>query len=303
MTELHILNGRDVGLSFHLNEGTNYIGRSSENDIRIEDATVSRRHLRIERKSTRYFVTDLGSRNGTFFNGNHLIPGVEIELKSGVPIAIGMTIVAIGSGSLPEMIPHLDSMGLTRETGNNSGIFAIHKEKTNQKKLELVYRVTDLLQRGLPKNDSLQELLEILLEFLVKIDTVTFVLVHPKTGKPIQVISKSRKNGGNLISGYSEVVVYKVLAEKRPLAIVDAKAEKLDEEFTNTLKMRNVTSVLCVPMIGFSEVVGVIYVESIKEPYPFPPEDVLFFQDIANLTAPFILVEDLADAPTFPLSL
>ena len=279
-------------MSFHLNEGTNYVGRSWENDIRIQDATVSRRHLRIVRESTRYFVTDLGSRNGTFFYRNYLIPGVEIELKRGVPIAIGMTILGIGSGSLPEMIPHLDSMGLTGETGNNSGIFAIHKEKTNQKKLELFYRVTDLLQKGLPKNDSLGQLLEVFLEFLAKIDTATFVLVHPETGKTIQVISKSRENGGNLISGYPQLVVDKVLAGKKPLVIVDANAEELDEEFTTTLKMRNVTSVMCVPMISSSGVVGVIYVESIKKPYPFPPEDVLFFQDIASLTAAFIMIQD-----------
>ena len=296
MTELHILNGEDAGLSFHLEEGTNYVGRSWENDIRIEDPTVSRRHLRIARKSGRYFVTDLGSRNGTFFNGSYLIPGVEIELQRGVPIAIGMTILGIGSGSLPEMIPHLDSMALTRETSNNSGIFAIHKERTNQKKLELVYKVTDLLQKGSPKNDSLEQLLKILLEFLVKIDTATFVLVHPETGKTIQAISKSRESTGDLISGYSEVVVNKVVAGKKPLVIVDAKAEGLDEELTTTLKMRNVTSVMCVPMIGFSEVVGVIYVESIKKPYPFPPEDVLFFQDIAHLTAAFIRTQDLAPA-------
>jgi transcriptional regulator with GAF, ATPase, and Fis domain len=248
------------------------------------------------RESTRYFVTDLGSRNGTFFYGNYLIPGVEIELKRGVPIAIGMTILGIGSGSLSEIIPHLDSMGLTRETGNNSGIFAIHKGKTNQKKLELSYRVTDLLQKGLPKNDSLEQLLEVFLEFLVKIDTATFVLVHPETGKTIQVISKSRENGGNLISGYPQVVVDKVLEGKKPLVIVDAKAEELDEEFTTTLKMRNVTSVMCVPMISSSEVVGVLYLESMKKPYPFPPEDVLFFQDIASLTAAFVMIQDLTTA-------
>ena len=292
MTELHILNGQDAGLSFHLDEGTHYIGRSWENDIRIQDPTVSRRHLRIVRESTRYFVTDLGSRNGTFFYGNYLIPGVEIELKRGVPIAIGMTLLGIGSGSLPEMIPHLDTMGLTRETGNDSGIFAVHKGKTNQKKLELFYRVTDLLQKGLPKNDSLEQLLEVFLEFLAKIDTATFVLVHPETGKTIQVISESREKGGTLIPDYPQAVVDRALAGKKPLVIVDAKAEELDEEFTTTLKMRNVTSVMCVPMISSSEVVGVLYLESMKKPYPFPPEDVLFFQDIASLTAAFIMIQD-----------
>ena len=47
-------------------------------------------------------------------------------------------------------------------------------------------------------------------------------------------------------------------------------------------------------MISFSDVHGVIYLESIKKPYPFPPEDILLFEDIARRTAAFIMVQDLA---------
>ena len=295
MTELHILNGEDSGLSFQLEEGTNYVGRSRESDIRIKDPMVSRRHLRIVRESTRYSLTDLGSRNGTFFKGKYLTPGLEVEIEKGVPIVIGMTILGIGSGSLQNMTLLLDSMGLTRETDNASGIFAIHKEKTNQKKLELVYTVTDVLQKGLSKDDSLEILLDVFLELLVRIDTATFVLVDPDTGKIIQAISKSRENGGNRVSAYSEAVVSRVLAGKKPLVVVDAKKEESDEELAITLQMRNATSVMCIPMISFSDVHGVIYLESIKKPYPFPPEDVLLFEDIARRTAAFIMVQHLAE--------
>jgi pSer/pThr/pTyr-binding forkhead associated (FHA) protein len=52
MTKLYILNGSEMGLSFELKDGTNYVGRSFENDIQIEDKTVSRRHLKIEKKGT-----------------------------------------------------------------------------------------------------------------------------------------------------------------------------------------------------------------------------------------------------------
>ena len=134
MGNLHILSGPDAGSSFELREGANYVGRSGENTIQIRDETVSRSHLRILKKSETYFLTDLGSRNCTFFNGNYLIPGIEVEIKKDTLIAIGMTIMGIGDEFSQPMLPLVDSLGLTRETGNSSGLFSVHKEKTNQKK-------------------------------------------------------------------------------------------------------------------------------------------------------------------------
>jgi pSer/pThr/pTyr-binding forkhead associated (FHA) protein len=59
MTKLHILNGPDMGQPFELIDGATYLGRSIDNDIRIQDKTVSRRHLRIVKKGSKYFVIGL----------------------------------------------------------------------------------------------------------------------------------------------------------------------------------------------------------------------------------------------------
>jgi len=45
-------------------------GGGSDNDIRIEDKTVSQKHLKLETDRGKLFVTDLGSRNETFCAGN-----------------------------------------------------------------------------------------------------------------------------------------------------------------------------------------------------------------------------------------
>jgi len=47
MTKLHILNGPKIGRSFELSDVATYVGRSLDNDIQIEDKTVSRKHLKI----------------------------------------------------------------------------------------------------------------------------------------------------------------------------------------------------------------------------------------------------------------
>ena len=47
MAYLYVLNGPAKGRSYRLREGENYIGRAIDNDIRIEDKTLSRKHARI----------------------------------------------------------------------------------------------------------------------------------------------------------------------------------------------------------------------------------------------------------------
>ena len=48
------------------------IGRSKDNDITIDDASVSRHHATIIQSSSGIVVNDNGSINGTFINGNRI---------------------------------------------------------------------------------------------------------------------------------------------------------------------------------------------------------------------------------------
>jgi hypothetical protein len=295
MVNLHILNGPDVGLCFELKEGVNYIGRSRKNDIQIKDETVSRRHLRILKKSEMYFVTDLGSRNGTFINGNYLAPGIEVQIKKDEPIAIGMTIVAIGHEARLPPLPLLDWMGLTKATGNSSGFFLVHKERTNQKKLELIYKFGDLLKQTFSKRDTLEILLDIFLELLARIDRAAFVLVKPGTTEIVQSVSKSKENKDGIKSGFSEKIVARVLSERKPLIINDTRNEATEHELAGTLEVEDIASVMCIPMMSFSELVGALYMDSLSKPYPFAKEDIILFEDKANRTAAFMLFENLTE--------
>jgi hypothetical protein len=54
---------------------------------------VSRRHARITKGSRGYFVTDLGSSNGTTINGQTLEPGRAYRLRNGDRIKVGMVLI------------------------------------------------------------------------------------------------------------------------------------------------------------------------------------------------------------------
>ncbi len=82
---LRVVAGPDVGSSWQLKDRAT-IGRLPECEVTVTDASVSRRHARIQREGDRWTVTDLGSTNGVVLNGTpiagtaELSPGDRLEL-------------------------------------------------------------------------------------------------------------------------------------------------------------------------------------------------------------------------------
>ncbi len=95
--------GAELGKRWALTGGIITIGRSSSSDIPLDQDSVSRAHARIARHNDAYFVTDLGSTNGTFV-GDELVK--ERALKNGDRVRIGRTIIKFLSGGDVESSYH-----------------------------------------------------------------------------------------------------------------------------------------------------------------------------------------------------
>jgi DNA-binding response OmpR family regulator len=81
-----------TGREHLLSSETLVIGRAVESDIVITSRRVSREHARVHREGRRTVLSDLGSTNGTFLNGERVL--APIELRDGDHIAIGDVILA-----------------------------------------------------------------------------------------------------------------------------------------------------------------------------------------------------------------
>ncbi len=104
-----VLRGRDAGRVYGFRGGAVLIGRAPSAQIRLEEPSVSQRHALIERVGTRYFITDLGSSNGTSVNGIPISGATPLRHGDRVEVVNVVLLFRLGSGA-----PNHDTVPLER---------------------------------------------------------------------------------------------------------------------------------------------------------------------------------------------
>ena len=93
---LEIVEGTDAGRRVAVVSPLT-VGRAADADLVLADELVSRWHARVSQRGAGAVVEDLGSRNGTFVNGNQihgptrLVPGDQLQ--------VGVTLVELRSAT------------------------------------------------------------------------------------------------------------------------------------------------------------------------------------------------------------
>jgi pSer/pThr/pTyr-binding forkhead associated (FHA) protein len=91
--QLVMHSGPTPGKTFPMEGDVLTIGREAGNQIVINDAEVSRKHTQFVFQGGKYVVTDLGSTNGTFVNGQR-VTGQHV-LQPGEVISLGEQITLL----------------------------------------------------------------------------------------------------------------------------------------------------------------------------------------------------------------
>ncbi len=128
MAWLVVTKGPSEGKSLQLKEGVNTIGRSLENDLQIDDASVSRSHAMVIVGDDRVTLTDLGSAGGTRI-GERRISGKSVG--DGSVITVGQTRFSLvnvdafqggpSSGATMVGSPSGSSLSLIAQSGPDAG--------------------------------------------------------------------------------------------------------------------------------------------------------------------------------------
>ena len=86
------IRGKRFDRDIKLEEGKRLsVGRTKENDLAIDDASVSKAHASLLlNKDGKLIVADIGSTNGTFVRGERISYGKAIEIKPGDSLMFGL---------------------------------------------------------------------------------------------------------------------------------------------------------------------------------------------------------------------
>jgi pSer/pThr/pTyr-binding forkhead associated (FHA) protein len=120
-----VTNKGEKTLSLDVEGAAISIGRSPGSDIQINDKYVSRNHLVIWQSGRKYLLKDLGSINGTFVDGYRIPLGVGIELKNGMAVVMGMSVICLGMKGPGNVYAFLESIGPSNQNEADSTTVAI----------------------------------------------------------------------------------------------------------------------------------------------------------------------------------
>ncbi|MFM7034226.1 MAG: FHA domain-containing protein [Planctomycetia bacterium] len=96
-TKLVIVSGKSAGKTIAIKRDQLLVGRAEECDVRPLSDEVSRRHCAVRIEPDVVWVEDLGSRNGTFVNGNKITE--KTKVFDGDVIKVGNLELRVSGGT------------------------------------------------------------------------------------------------------------------------------------------------------------------------------------------------------------
>lgn len=105
--------GPRAGETLNLGVKTYTVGRSADNDIVIDDPTVSRSHAKITCKGNEFFVQDLNSSAGTMVDGRQV---QNSTVMSGATLQFGNTSIGLGSNRPEPSVSMNSNNSVVKET-------------------------------------------------------------------------------------------------------------------------------------------------------------------------------------------
>jgi PAS domain S-box-containing protein len=282
MTKLYIINGPMTGQSFELSGNTVFVGRAPDNDIQINDRSISRKHLRIFRRDDQLFIEDLNSQNGTWVFGKQIEPGQECHVTEGLPIGIGSILISLVEGNSEEDLVTQYSIDLLKPTGKKwRNLSQDNRRISDQRHLELIHEVSTTLMQSLHINEIAEKIMDSIFSCLKRIDSGAILLFEKETGQLKEILVKSKEDREGIVFTYSRTIVNRVIREGKAVMMSDTSKEER-EDLSDSIEMMRVKSIMCVPLIFKSEVRGAIYVHSINVPYGFRKDDLLLLTGLST---------------------
>jgi serine phosphatase RsbU (regulator of sigma subunit) len=282
------------------------LGRSARNDLCIPDPFASRVHAEVRREGEEYFLQDLGSANGTLYNGGS-VEGT-VPLTSGGRIQIGETEIVFDDGT------YQSGMGATMITDNSStslpeatialasgdrttsGLLeAIEGARTKPEKTvaERVARESDLLALiskvgiTLLASSTLDETLEQIISLVfeaVPADRCLLMMRDEGSEDMRVAVARLRDRVGQV----GEIRVSRNVMDEvviRGKSVLTSDAQHDPRFASGTMVLQGIRSVLAVPLGVSEKVFGIIYADSPMAEGRFTEDHLKLLTTLASVAA------------------
>jgi putative nucleotidyltransferase with HDIG domain len=279
MPVIRVRNGPDKGKVYEIGDQPLTIGRDSSETIQILDQGASRRHSEIFRVGEMVFIRDLDSKNGTFVNDEKI---AEELLQVGDKVRIGNTIfvfeeagASMDAGAPAASPKRIDfdeaPVGATIEIdlreGKRSGPEL--EGVTDSRSLRVLYDLGKLLRAPYRDVEQLLERMTGLAVDAVGADA-GYVFLLEDGGKLMPRASVERRR--DEARKISRAIVRRVIKTEKPVLTTDATSDERWKKRESVI-LKNIHSVICVPLQSFERVRGVLYVHGSRMGEIFADED------------------------------
>ncbi len=256
------------------------LGRSARNDLCIPDPFASRVHAEVRREGDEYFLQDLGSANGTVYNGLTVEGTVPLTAGGRIQIgeteiifddgtynsSMGATMITDNTGSMPEA-----TIALTSADRTTSGLLeAIEGARTKPEEitttrkegdlLALISKVGITLLASATLNETLEQIVSLVFE-AVPADRCLLMMRDEGSQELRVAVARLRDRVGEV----GEIRVSRNVLDEvvmRGKSVLTSDAQHDPRFASGTVVLQGIRSVLAVPLGVSEKVFGIIYADS-----------------------------------------
>jgi sigma-B regulation protein RsbU (phosphoserine phosphatase) len=275
MAELQVTLADGRTSEHHLLSVPSVLGRDPSCEIMVDDPSASRRHALIRPGPGGYVVEDLGSKNGTLVND---VPTTSARLLDGDVIMIGAVRVVFRD---QEPTPSVTAVVLVDDQPRQeTASFSTRRAPLSlpQRRLQMLYELSGRLTSLRDGAALLEDAMDICFETL-RFERGAIALRRPNQRLVDWPIVR------NLLGTHGELTISRTILGRAldhgERAIINAgDISALDP--TVSMVQHGIRSAMCVPLVHYDEILGVIYGDRVSTGTVYSDEDVDFLAGLAR---------------------
>ncbi len=298
MARFRVLVGDNAGQFFQLDRPKHVVGRHPQCEIVVPSGAVSRNHAQVVRRDGGFFVEDLGSRNGTFLNGDRItepLPlrdGDEVRIcdfrirfedETQLAATISSNLTSRISAIFVDEDPSQAQSSITSRLGISSDGRPQLLSASPDVKLQAFVELSTNLAKALSLQAVLPPVLDSLFKIFLQADS-GFIVFGKPDGSVEPVYTKIRNEDEDSVR-ISRGIIQHVLS--RCEAVISADASD-DSRFslTESIAQFQIRSFMCAPLVTpEGEILGAIQIDTRDPRRTFSEKDLGIMSAVVSQAA------------------